>query len=237
MDTGGEEARDIAARDLDWEGCDNVRDLGGLRTAGGGETVRGRVIRANDLDLLTRNGWQAAWDFGVRTVIDLRNAEECKPADVARPAGMTTVRVPFDAYASAEWIGRWWPPGLPNNLSRYLADYPQALIDFGRAVACAAPGGIVVHCAAGRDRTGLAAMMLLVHAGVDVSIAAADWEHSIERLKRYYAREGAGDIKDDYLGDPDPGTLAEVRGQVARFLATLRTEEYFGDDVRARLVG
>jgi hypothetical protein len=67
---------DIAARDLEWEGCDNVRDLGGLPTAGGGETVRGRIVRANNLDLLTRDGWQALWDYGVRTVIDLRNQEE-----------------------------------------------------------------------------------------------------------------------------------------------------------------
>lgn len=228
---------DIAARDLEWEGCDNVRDLGGLPIAGGGETMRGRIVRANNLDLLTGDGWRALWDFGIRTVIDLRNEEECRDVDGMRPAGLTTVRVPFDAYASAEWLREWWPPGLPHNFGRYLADYPRALIDFGRAVASAEPGGVVVHCAAGRDRTGLVAMMLLVHAGVDRSVAAADWEHSIARLRRYYAREGTGDIKDDYLGDPGPETMDEVRGQVAQFLATLRTEAYFGADVRARLVG
>ena len=226
---------DIAARDLEWEGCDNVRDLGGLPTAGGGETVRGRIIRANNLDLLTHNGWQALWDSGVRTVIDLRNEEECRP-DVTRPAGLTILRVPFDAYASSEWVRTWYPPGLPNNLGRYLADYPQALVDFGHAVASAEPGGIVVHCAGGRDGTGLAAMMLLMHAGVDQRIAAADWERSIERLARYYEREGAADMKDDFLGMPDPETLEEVRSKVADFLATLRTETYFGHEVRARLV-
>jgi hypothetical protein len=146
------------------------------------------------------------------------------------------VRIPFDAYASPEWIRRWDPPGLPSNLARYLTDYPQALTDLGKAIATAEPGGIVVHCAAGRDRTGLAAMMLLAHAGVEQCIVAADWEHSIERLSRYYARAGSGNIKDDDLGAPTPETLAAVRRQVSDFLAALRTEDYFDEEVSARLL-
>lgn len=102
-------------------------------------------------------------------------------------------------------------------------------------MASAEPGGIVLHCAVGRDRTGLAAMLLLLHAGVDQRIVAADWEHSIERLRCYYAREDAVEVKDDYLADPSPELLNEVRGQVRHFLAMLRTEAYFGDEVRARL--
>ena len=226
---------DIAARDLAWDGCYNVRDLGGLPTAHGAETVRGRIVRADNLDLLTRDGWQALWDLGVRTVIDLRNEEECRPA-VTRPAGLKTVRIAFDAYASPEWIRRWHPPGLPNNLGQYLADYPQALIDFGNAVAAAADGGIVVHCAGGRDRTGLAAMMLLVHAGVDQRIAAADWEHSIARLARRYAGQGAAGIEADDLAAPGPRQLAVIRRQVAHFLAHVDTAAFFGDEVRSRLL-
>jgi hypothetical protein len=41
---------DIAARDLEWEGCDNVRDRGGLPTTGGGKTAPRRIVRANNLD-------------------------------------------------------------------------------------------------------------------------------------------------------------------------------------------
>jgi protein phosphatase len=41
--------------------------------------------------------------------------------------------------ASAEWVRKWCPPGLPGNFGRYLTDYPQALIDFGRALASAEP--------------------------------------------------------------------------------------------------
>ena len=46
-------------RDLDWEGCFNVRDLGGLRTRDGRTTRFGRIVRADALDGLTEAGWAA----------------------------------------------------------------------------------------------------------------------------------------------------------------------------------
>jgi hypothetical protein len=78
--------------------------------------------------------------------------------------------------------------------------------------------------------------MLLLHAGVDERIVAADWEHSIRRLTRYYAQKSAGEIKNDYLSDPNPELLNELRGQVTDFLAMQRTEGYFDAAVRARLL-
>jgi len=223
---------DIGARDLEWPGCHNVRDLGGLPLAGGGTTVPGRIVRADNLDRLTDAGWRALWDYGVRTVIDLRNEEECR-SDVVRPDGLELVRVPFDTYATAEWIAEWYPPGLPNNIGRFLEDYPQAAVDFGKAIGDAAPdGAVVVHCAAGRDRTGLASMLLLAHAGVDRELIAADYEHSIGRLKQFLLDTG----KNDDMADPSPDELDEIRGRVRVFLEGLCPEEYFDEAVRARFV-
>jgi hypothetical protein len=137
------------------------------------------------LDKLTKAGWQALWNYGVRTVIDLRNEEECRDG-VERPEGLLMLRVPFDAYASAEWIGQWWPPGLPNNFARYLEDYPQAVMDFGAAIVNAAPGGVVFHCKAGRDRTGLASLLLLRLAGVDRRRGAGEvpWRRGSGQARR-----------------------------------------------------
>ena len=217
-------------RDLDWDGCFNVRDLGGLPLTTCGHTARGRNVRADTLDGLTAQGWSALEAFGVRTVIDLRNEDECR--DLERPAGIDFVRIPFDAYASPEWIERWDPPGLPRNLSRYLADYPQAATDFGAAVEAAAPGPEVVHGAAGRVRTGLAAMLLLAHAGVAADVILADYERSIERL---LARWEAGGTPDD-IASVDEAGRARIRTLASEFLAGLRTELYLGEAVRARLV-
>ncbi len=217
-------------RDLDWDGCYNVRDLGALPLVGGGHTAPRRIVRADNLDGLTSAGWAALAAYGVRTVIDLRNEQECR--QVERPEGIDFVRVPFDAYASADWIERWDPPGLPRNLAQYLADYPQAATDFGAAVAAAAPGTVVVHCAAGRDRTGLASMLLLAHAGVQPEAILADYEHSMQRL---LARWEAGAPADD-IARLDEAGRERIRTLTREFLAGLRPERYLEDAVRSRLV-
>ena len=67
---------DALRRSLVWDGCFNVRDLGGLETASGGRTRRGMVVRADNVRRLTAAGWQAAFDHGVRRVVDLRFENE-----------------------------------------------------------------------------------------------------------------------------------------------------------------
>ncbi|MCB0032783.1 MAG: tyrosine-protein phosphatase [Anaerolineales bacterium] len=61
---------------LEWEGCYNVRDLGGLPLQAGGVTKSGRIIRADLLGRLTEAGKAAALAYGVRTVMDLRPPDE-----------------------------------------------------------------------------------------------------------------------------------------------------------------
>lgn len=75
---------------LAWQGCWNVRDLGGL-----GPVRAGALVRADSLQGLTEAGWQALWEHGVRTVIDLRNADDRAPD--GRPEGITTVQAIADA--------------------------------------------------------------------------------------------------------------------------------------------
>ncbi|MEP6892607.1 MAG: tyrosine-protein phosphatase, partial [Gaiellaceae bacterium] len=67
----------IGDRQLSWDGCHNVRDLGGLPIAAGGETRLGAVVRADSLRRLSVSGWTNALDYGVRRIVNLRFAEEC----------------------------------------------------------------------------------------------------------------------------------------------------------------
>src|SRR5207237_3157705 len=62
----------LRSRELAWEGCLNVRDLGGLPTEDGGQMRYGQVVRADSVRQLTDAGWKAVADYGVRTVVDLR---------------------------------------------------------------------------------------------------------------------------------------------------------------------
>jgi protein-tyrosine phosphatase len=100
----------VLRRELLWEGCLNVRDLGGHRTADGGETRYGAVVRADSVRRLTEAGWRAAVDYGVRTVIDLRADEELE-ADPPRDLPVEVLHVPFmedneDAFAEVEAVAR-----------------------------------------------------------------------------------------------------------------------------------
>ena len=84
-------------RHLDWEGCRNVRDLGGL-----GGIRRGALVRADALQQLTAGGWAALGAHGVRTVIDLRNPDEIGEDAAPRPAGLDTIQIPLDVMVDTE---------------------------------------------------------------------------------------------------------------------------------------
>src|SRR5436190_18952958 len=67
---------DQPARRLRWDACYNTRDLGGYVTADGGYTRWGAFVRADNLSRLTPAGQSALIEYGVRTVIELRRADE-----------------------------------------------------------------------------------------------------------------------------------------------------------------
>ncbi|MFG2912809.1 tyrosine-protein phosphatase [Kitasatospora sp. NPDC048298] len=181
-------------RTLVWDGCLNVRDLGGLPTAAGRLTARGAMVRADNLDRLTAEGWDALLDHGVRTVVDLRNTEEYKPL-LPLPEDVELVRVPLDELAGpAWWEAHGRLDGTPLALRPYLDHCPHAAAALVSVIAGARPGGVVVHCGAGRDRTGLATLLLLSLAGVDRAAITEDYLMSGPNIRPLYGM----------LGLPDP---------------------------------
>ena len=182
-------------RHLRWDGCANVRDLGGIRTRGGA-IRRGAIVRADALDRLSAAGWAALEAHGVRTVIDLRNDDELARDLAPRPAGLTTLHLPLDGVEDAEfwkdWHGR--PEfGTPLYYRAFLDHFPARTAAVFTAIARAQPGGVAVHCGIGRDRTGLIAIMLLALAGAEPAEIAADYALSERALTAGYAARGAED--------------------------------------------
>ena len=59
-------------RVLDWDGCNNVRDLGGLNASNGYKTRWGAVVRSDHPAKLTAKGWSQLYTHGIRTIISLR---------------------------------------------------------------------------------------------------------------------------------------------------------------------
>lgn len=186
--------RQLQPRDLVWDGCLNVRELGGLTTRGGGETRFGAVVRADSVRQLSDEGWQALVDHGIRTVVDLRGdheREEDPPAELP----VEVVHVPFMEASESEWdeiaeeldAAVAAAPDVTTStrdvylifLERFRSNVAAAV----RAIADAPAGGVVIHCAGGKDRTGLLSAFLLHLAGVPDEDIAADYALSEERLR------------------------------------------------------
>ena len=153
-----------AGRHLDWDGCFNVRDLGGIPIAAGGETRRGAVVRADCIDGLSAAGWSALEAHGVRTIIDLRNDDERALDASRRPDGIATLHLPLDAIDDSGFWDDWMHGpqfATPLYYAAHLARFPERSARVLAAVARAEPGGVLIHCVSGRDRTGQVSMLLL----------------------------------------------------------------------------
>jgi protein-tyrosine phosphatase len=205
----------VDTRTVCWEGFHNARDLGGLRTADGGCTRRGALIRPADLRFVTPDGWRAAFNAGIRTVIDLRNDDEVEPnsgssatraggsasfeapvGQLALPVGMTIRRVPID---DVEDIAFWRRlngerlNGTPLYFRPFIEAKPERCAAALTAIARAQAGGVIFHCGAGRDRTGLVALLVLSLVGVLPDAIADDYEISASHLGRLFAALGQRD--------------------------------------------
>lgn len=232
-----------AARHLEWEGCFNVRDLGGLATTGGGVTRRGAVVRADALDGLTAAGWDALCAHRVRTVVDLRNDDERGADRALRPAGLATIQLPLDGVEEREFWDVWdnGPQfGTPLYYTPHLDRFPGRSAAVLSAVARAEPGGVVIHCGGGRDRAGQVTMLLLSLVGVARVDIAADYALSAERLRARYAARGeedqgplleaflaargttAGEIIEATLAELDVGERLRDAGLTEHDVAALR---------------
>lgn len=169
-----------AARALAWDGCVNVRDIGGLPTDDGGEIRPRVVVRADSIRGLTETGWQALLDYGVAVAIDLRSDDELQQ-DPDREAPIPVVHIPIDPN---EAPAAFQFPTMREGYEALLEHFPQAFAQAIETVATS-DGTVVIHCAGGRDRTGIAVALMLRLAGVDADDIAADHALSDESWAPY----------------------------------------------------
>jgi protein-tyrosine phosphatase len=161
-------------RHLRIEGTLNFRDIGGYPVQGGGTTGWRTLFRSDALHRVDAEGTSAIIGLGLRTVLDLRVLEELliaqSPMSAFADRGIRTIHLSLVGDDFSEL-----PPEL-EGVYTYLVDQRGPAI--GAAIKrLAAPGTLpaLVHCTAGKDRTGLVIAFTLAALGVPDEVIAADY--------------------------------------------------------------
>jgi protein-tyrosine phosphatase len=232
---------------IELEGAVNVRDLGGLATVDGGETAGGRLLRGDNLQELSASDVaRLVRDIGLTTVVDLRSTAELRAEGAAPLQAVDGVRhVHLPVLPEQDRPPAWSPDALLTRADAdrsrypadpvcghylgYLEDRPDQVVAALRTIAGSA-GPVLVHCAAGKDRTGVVVAVALSAVGVRPEAIVTDYAATgertdalIERLRR--SPTYASDINSKPAAEhqPRPGTMAAFLQQVtARYGGTRR---------------
>jgi protein-tyrosine phosphatase len=230
----------VPSRILAFEGCVNFRDLGGYRTADGRSLAWRRLFRADGLNKLTPADRAQLIELGLTTVIDLRTKDEAEQRG-SFPVDDVPVRyvgLPLtDVLPATEELPDW-------KEAAYVATRYAAMVSEGGPVlteaieVLASVGSLpaVMHCSAGKDRTGVLSALILAFLGVpdetiveDYALSATAMERLLERLKAEYPE--AVDQVEKFA----PAILHVVPETMEQFLASLRLEYGTYDELAVAL--
>lgn len=208
---------------MDWDGAVNAWH------------VAGGVYRMGRREWLTEAGWRQAYDDGVRTVIDLRNAAEARRRDSdplvagSALAGITVVTAPTEEPGDPRFTQLSGPylndPAYYPDNARF---FPEKLAGvFRELAAAAARGNVVLHCAAGRDRSGMVAAMVQDLAGASDQEIADSYRRAARGINERYRTHGPPHARERYVEEAELAPLLEQRGEaVVNFVRSLDTRSF-----------
>ncbi|WP_106401768.1 tyrosine-protein phosphatase [Actinocorallia populi] len=226
------------SRWISLDGAVNVRDLGGLPTTDGRSTRFGRVLRSDNLQGLTDGDVSLlAGEMGVGHVIDLRSLAEVQregPGPLTRLAGVTIhhlslfVETQIAAGVEVDKALPWQSRTVQEDPEHksvgfyhgYLRDRADSIVAALRVMAHEEAASIV-HCAAGKDRTGVVSALALEVAGVAREAVIADYALTAERIDAILDRLLSSETyRTDLSGRPTDSHLPHAF-IMERFLAVL----------------
>ncbi len=224
---------------IDVDGLDNLRDLGGTPTSGGACIRPGRLWRSENHTGIPESSKQRLVALGLTDVVDLRSDFEIggSPSPFADVDGVSYHHHSFFKQAvdddvevldqALPWLG-YLPHVVTGDATAdsylaFLADRPDSVLAALRAIA-AAPGAALVHCAAGKDRTGLTVALALHLVGVDTDEIAADYARTTERILSVVDRLWGDSTYADSNSDRSLDVLAARPEAMLSVIAHLQSE-------------
>ncbi|WP_117168507.1 tyrosine-protein phosphatase [Paraliobacillus sediminis] len=169
---------------LPLESVENCRELGGYNTQYGEQTKWHELLRSSDMSKLTQNDIDFFRAYGVKTVIDLRGEDETQESP------NVLINEEFCTYYNFPLITEQVSNIAFSTEKVFMGDFYVKLLENNKVIsqifdriAHAEDGAIIFHCAAGKDRTGILAMLLLSLAGVEKKDILSNYEVSYTNLE------------------------------------------------------
>lgn len=198
------------------ETTQNTRDLGGYRTKGGSVTKYNRLLRSDVPNYPSEKDCCSLREHEIHTVIDLRGENEFmrRPCGFADREGFLYYNCPIEEGS-----------GVPESVEAVPVSYLKIACagNMRKVFRClaAADGGVLFHCTAGKDRTGVVSAILLLHAGVSDADIVENYV-----LTREYGRERLALVHKNYP-DIDMNIVTPREWYMEEFLRLFRNK--FGD--------
>ena len=176
----------VAERIIPLQSVPNFRDIGGYTTQDGQQVRWHRVYRASRLSNLSPADFEALGAMGIQLVCDLRTEDEVKHEPDKLPQGIRFSHLPAQSTAN-RWVelGRmmftadYLPNLLLNAYTRVMLDQnPQVFTQVFQQLADADNYPLILHCAAGKDRTGIAVALIYSLLGIPDEVIIADYTQS-----------------------------------------------------------
>ncbi|MCC6435278.1 MAG: tyrosine-protein phosphatase [Acidimicrobiales bacterium] len=223
----------VVHRWLELEGVANCRDVGGLPLAAGGTTRGGVLLRSDALHDLTEADVALLVErLGVCHVVDLRAAGERSERGRGRLAEAGVHYSELEVFTDAVLAERRAAHGNALNPSGSMADAYRFFLEVGSAAFVTAlerlvgPHGApaVVHCAAGKDRTGVLVALLLDAAGVRPDAIVADYAATASRIDRVRERLASMSGYARFAAEATAAAMASDAATMEELLAWLHAE-------------
>ncbi|WP_216830551.1 tyrosine-protein phosphatase [Alkalihalobacterium elongatum] len=189
------------SRDIYLEGVVNFRDLGGYPTADGRKVKWGQFFRSGALNGLTENDVVRLQNLGIKRICDLRRSIETKSKPNPRISGIDYIHLPVipenedkeqvrqvgELSLHGEKIQLGEPGEMLLRLNRVIAHQTNTYSQLLRMLFEEESVPLVIHCVAGKDRTGVCSSLILMTLGVPEEIVIEDFTYTnnyLEQLKQ-----------------------------------------------------